>query len=56
MTLTMISNTCTPASNYLLMRPSTVPHPAGATTQTAPVLPVGSANYNAIANWIAGGC
>jgi hypothetical protein len=55
-TLTMISNTCNPGSNYLLKRPSTVPHPAGATTQTTPLLPVGSANYNAIANWIAGGC
>jgi hypothetical protein len=29
-TLSMISNTCQPASNYLLSRPSTVPHPAGA--------------------------
>ena len=27
-TLSMISNTCNPASNYLLTRPSTVPHPA----------------------------
>jgi len=55
-TLTMISNTCSPASNYLLQRPSTVPHPAGANGQTTAVLPAGSANYNTIANWIRGGC
>jgi hypothetical protein len=59
-TLTMISNTCQPASNFLLSRPSTVPHPAGAAgltpPQTAAVLPAGSANYNAIAAWIATGC
>ena len=52
-TLSMISDTCNPAANFLLMRPSTVPHPSGG---TAAVLPVGSANYNAIANWIQGGC
>ncbi|MBX3619030.1 MAG: PD40 domain-containing protein [Rhizobacter sp.] len=52
-TLTMISNVCAPASNYLLSRPSTAPHPAAG---TGAILPVGSANYNAIANWIAGGC
>jgi hypothetical protein len=55
-TLTMISNTCSPASNYLLQRPSTVPHPAGANGQTTAVLPLGSGNYNTIANWIRGGC
>jgi hypothetical protein len=55
-TLTMISDTCTAAANYLLSRPSTVPHPAGATGQTAAVLPVGSTGYNAIANWITSGC
>ena len=54
--LSMISDTCRAASNYLLSRPSTVPHPAGATGQTRAVLPVGSANYNTIANWISGGC
>ena len=52
-TLSMISDTCTPASNFLLMRPSTNPHPSGG---TAAVLPVGSANYNAISAWIASGC
>ncbi|RQP25351.1 HzsA-related protein [Piscinibacter terrae] len=55
-TLTMISDVCSPASSYLLKKPSTVPHPAGATGQTAAVLPVGSANYNTILNWIQSGC
>ncbi|HEX6706445.1 MAG TPA: hypothetical protein VF169_16930 [Albitalea sp.] len=55
-TLSMISNACTPASNYLLSRPSTVPHPSGALTQGTAVLPPGSANYNTIAAWIQGGC
>jgi hypothetical protein len=52
-TLAMISNACAPTSNALLVRPSTAPHPAAG---TAAVLPAGSANYNAIANWIQGGC
>jgi hypothetical protein len=57
----MISNACNAASNYLLSKPSTVPHPPGAlngngTPVTVPVLPVGSANYNAIASWISTGC
>nr|WP_295775363.1 hypothetical protein [Rhodoferax sp.] len=47
-TLTMVSNTCNTAANALLKRPSTAPHPV--------VLPVGSANYNKISNWIATGC
>jgi len=55
-TLSMISNACNPASNYLLARPSSVPHPTGAVGVTTAVLPVGSADYNTIANWIAGGC
>ncbi|MBC7954316.1 MAG: hypothetical protein H7Y33_00405 [Cytophagales bacterium] len=55
-TLSMISDTCNAASNYLLSRPSTVPHPAGAVNQTTAVLPVGSAAYNTIAAWIATGC
>ena len=55
-TLSMISNTCDAASNYLLSRPSTVPHPAAATAQTTAVLPVGSAGYTAIASWISTGC
>jgi hypothetical protein len=52
----MISNACQPASNYLLCRPSTVPHPAGAVGQATAVLPAGSAGYNSIANWRASGC
>jgi len=61
-TLTMISDTCKPALNALLSKPSTAPHPIGAvignttTPATQPVLPVGSANYNKILNWIATGC
>lgn len=55
-TLTMISNTCAPASNYLLQRPSTIPHPDAATGQTTAVLPTASANYQTIATWIATGC
>jgi hypothetical protein len=55
-TLTMVSDTCTPAANYLLARPSTAPHPAGAAASAPAPLPVGSANYNAISNWIQAGC
>jgi hypothetical protein len=55
-TLSMISDTCHPAKNYLLARPSTLPHPAGAKNQTAALLPAASADYKAIANWIASGC
>ena len=54
-TLTMVSDTCNPASNYLLSRPSTAPHPSGAASAPVP-LPVGSANYNTISSWIAAGC
>ena len=54
--LSMVSDTCNPGLNYLLQRPSTVPHPAAATGQTTALLPVGSANYTAIANWILSGC
>jgi hypothetical protein len=56
-TLSMISNACNAASNYLLKKPSTVPHPSTrATPQTTAILPIGSANYNTIANWISTGC
>ncbi len=57
-TLTMITNVCQISSpaNYLLSRPSALPHPIGAVGQTAAILPVGSANYNTIASWISGGC
>lgn len=54
-TLTMISDTCNPASNYLLLRPSTVPHPSGDKSGVAK-LPVGSPGYTTISNWIAAGC
>ena len=53
-TLTMISNTCSPGSNYLLSKPSVI-HPMGAVGGSV-ILPVGSAGYNTIANWIASGC
>ncbi|HSB23448.1 MAG TPA: hypothetical protein VLE94_10105, partial [Burkholderiaceae bacterium] len=55
-TLSMISDTCNPASNYLLSRPSTAPHPSGAASSAAVPLPANSANYSAISNWIAAGC
>ena len=55
-TLSMINNTCTPAANPLLARPSTVPHPSGELTQTTALLPLGSTGYNRIASWITRGC
>jgi len=54
--LTLINDTCNAASNPLLQRPSTVPHPAGATGQTSPVLASDSLGYSTIASWIARGC
>jgi Hydrazine synthase alpha subunit middle domain len=54
--LTMVGDTCNPAANPLLRRPSTVPHPSGALAQTAPLLAPGSAGYTAIADWIRAGC
>ncbi|KAB0583111.1 hypothetical protein F7Q92_09575 [Ideonella dechloratans] len=55
-TLTMISDTCNPASNTLLSKPSTIPHPSGATGQTTPVLPAGGTDFATIVQWIATGC
>ncbi len=59
-TLGMINDTCSAASNPMLARPSTVPHPAGAAFTTPPqavaVLPAGSTAYTAISNWITQGC
>ncbi len=55
-TLSMVNDTCKPANNYLLSRPSTVPHPAGQLDQVTALLPVGSAGYNTIAAWIQSGC
>ena len=54
--LAMIDDTCTPAANPLLARPSTVPHPTGDLTQTTALLPAGSGGYNQIAGWITQGC
>jgi len=54
--LTMVGDTCNAASNPLLRRPSTVPHPAGATGQTNAVLPPSSAGYAALSTWISSGC
>jgi hypothetical protein len=54
-TLAMVSDTCSPAANALLRRPSTAPHPQGAAGGAA-VLAPGSAGYRAIAAWIAKGC
>jgi len=55
-TLTMISDTCNVADpdNYLLSKPSVI-HPAGAVGGSV-ILPIGSAGYNTIANWIQSGC
>jgi hypothetical protein len=55
-TLTMITDACTPASNLLLSMPSTVPHPPTASGQVTAVLPAGSADYNTISSWILSGC
>jgi hypothetical protein len=55
-TLTMVNDTCNPARNTLLSRPSTVPHPAGALDQVTALLPVGSPAYTQIAAWISSGC
>lgn len=54
--LSMVTSVCNAAANPLLARPSTVPHPAAALTQTTALLPAGSAGYRAIADWIASGC
>ena len=54
-TLTMISDVCNGPSSALLRRPSTAPHPSGATGSAAP-LPAGGTKYNTIASWIASGC
>ena len=55
-TLSLVSDTCNAPANALLSKPSTVPHPSGALTQTSAVLPVGSSNYTTIASWISRGC
>jgi hypothetical protein len=55
-TLTMIADACHPPLDYLLARPSTIPHPPGLAGQTTAVLPAGSADYQTIADWILTGC
>ena len=55
-TMTMVNDVCHPPTSYLLARPSTIPHPDAATSQTTAVLPANGANYATIANWIAAGC
>jgi hypothetical protein len=55
-TLTLVSNACNAASNALLRKPSTIPHPDGAVGQTTAVLPQGGPAYTAISNWITAGC
>jgi hypothetical protein len=55
-TLSQVNDACQPASNPLLSRPSTLPHPGGAVKQTTAVLPAGGADFQAVAAWIAGGC
>jgi hypothetical protein len=55
-TLSMIADACNAPANYLLSRPSSVPHPAGAVGQATAVLPVGSSAYTTISNWISSGC
>jgi hypothetical protein len=55
-TLTMINNACSASDNPLLSKPSTVPHPANAAGAAGAVLPLGSVNYNTIADWIRQGC
>jgi hypothetical protein len=54
--LSMVSDTCNATANRLLSLPSTVPHPAGAATQTTALLPAGSRGHDAIAQWIGSGC
>ncbi|MBL0089776.1 MAG: hypothetical protein IPP44_25085 [Ideonella sp.] len=54
--LSMINDVCAPANSVLLKQPSSVPHPSGELTQKTAPLPLGSANYTQIANWIASGC
>lgn len=56
-TASMVTNVCTPASSYLLARPSGTPtsnppHPDVPMGSGAAALPVGSTNYNTILSWI----
>jgi hypothetical protein len=56
-TASMVTDVCTPANSYLLVRPSGTmasnpPHPEVPTGSGTAALPAGSANYNAILAWI----
>jgi len=58
MAASMVTDLCTPANSYLVRRPSGTlasnpPHPDVPAGSGTAALPVGSANYNAILNWIA---
>jgi hypothetical protein len=55
-TLSMVSNACTPDSNYLLSKPSAALHPSTLAAPAPTVLPAGSADYGTIRTWIAAGC
>jgi hypothetical protein len=55
-TLSMVSNACTPDSNYLLSKPSAPLHPSTLAAPAPTVLPAGSADYVTIRTWIAAGC
>ena len=54
--LTLVNDACTPANSTLLKKASTRPHPAADLAQSAPPLPAGSAEYQTVSAWIAGGC
>jgi hypothetical protein len=56
MALTLINDACSPDNNALLKRPSTVPHPTGATGNTTAILPSSSTAYATIKAWIQTGC
>jgi hypothetical protein len=56
MALSMVNDICTPDANPLLKRPSTVPHPAGATDNTTAILPLASVGYATFRAWVADGC
>ncbi len=55
-TLTLISDACTPGANDLLSKPSTVPHPSGASSTQKALLPADGDPYKTIANWVMTGC
>lgn len=56
MSLSMVYDVCAAASNPLLARPSTIPHPLALTDQLVAVLPSDSTHFLTMLNWIASGC